>query len=82
MVAVAYYVVVGLTYETKFTFQHSVRTGSLGPNIITTFSKLTPSAMISSPTVRLEETDGCSSDADGAGGASTVWRVRRTVKVA
>ena len=27
-----------------------------------TFSKLTPSAMISSPTVTVEETDGCSSN--------------------
>ena len=44
----------------KRCFQHSVRTGSPGPNILTTFSMLTPSAMISSPTLRVEEIDGCS----------------------
>ena len=60
--AVPVFAVVGLTYETMFSALGTYGLSRTQPNILTTFSKLTPSAMISSPTVRVEDIDGCSSN--------------------
>ena len=65
--------VVGLSYKKDYFSTQYVR-ALLDP----TFSKLTPSAMISSPTVRVEEIDGCSSD-QGRGRPAGGSRISPTV---
>ena len=60
LLAAAVVAVVRLSYKTMI-----ARLSTYGPYRTQhnrTFSKLTPSAMISSPTVTVEETDGCSSN--------------------